>query len=257
MRKLWTGRMGGNASEAAEPPGCVAQVCSPRNVKIRPRSVPSPYACSVETAMASQVYRSRKSWEAASLTAAAVAGEVRIWAIRSASCSTLPGSNSSPASVPRRSRRDRRCGRRRPAHPAAIASSATMPNGSYSDGITTHPARWSRSRSSSSGTKPASCTMSPTPSTSICVCSSGRYVPRPAMTQRMPGHACAQPPDRAAASTWKPFSYCTRPHATHERFAGADRAGPTVVPTSPGRRRSGRGGPSRTAARIRRSPRCA
>ena len=58
--------------------------------------------------------------------------------------------------------------------PPASASRATMPNGSYSDGMTTHPARWTVSRSWSSGRKPGRSMTSLTPSRSICDCSSGR-----------------------------------------------------------------------------------
>jgi hypothetical protein len=54
------------------------------------------------------------------------------------------------------------------------ASRATMPNGSYSDGMTTTPARCTRSRRRSSDKKPGRSIRSLTPSRSICDCSSGR-----------------------------------------------------------------------------------
>jgi hypothetical protein len=116
--------------------------------------------------------------------------------------------------------------------PEAIASRATIPNGSYSEGITTHPARCSIERSSSSGTNPASVTRSLTPSMSTCVCSSARYEPRPAITQRTSGTRRSR---RAIActSTWKPFSYCTRPQlSTSASRAGAVLTGGAHSPGS-------------------------
>ena len=123
--------------------------------------------------------------------------------------------------------------------PAAIASSATMPNGSYSDGITTHPARWSRSRSSSSGTKPGEL-HDVADALDVDLHLQFRQVRATAgddaADARARGGAAAP---IGAASTWKPFSYCTRPHASTSGSRGLIGAGRRWRPHRRCRRRSG------------------
>ena len=68
-----------------------------------------------------------------------------------ASSSALPGSNSMPAPVPSSSSASPPVRAAMSGAPPARVSRATMPNGSYSDGITTQPARWIVSRSFTSG----------------------------------------------------------------------------------------------------------
>ena len=94
--------------------------------------------------------------------------------MHAASSAALPGSNSRPAPVPSTSSASPPVRATTSGAPPASASRATMPNGSYSDGMTTQPARWTVSRSWSSGRKPGRSTRSLTPSRSICDCSSGR-----------------------------------------------------------------------------------
>ena len=72
-----------------------------------------------------------------------------------------------------------------------------MPNGSYSDGITTQPARCSSARSSSSGTNPASWTMSLTPSMSIWRLQLGEVAAAPGDDAADAGHPVAQVADRS------------------------------------------------------------
>ena len=74
--------------------------------------------------------------------------------MHAASSAGLPGSNSRPAPVPSMSSASPPVRATTSGAPPASASRATIPNGSYSDGMTTHPARWTVSRSRSSGRKP-------------------------------------------------------------------------------------------------------
>ena len=62
--------------------------------------------------------------------------------MHAASSAALPGSNSRPAPVPSTSSARPPVRATTSGAPPASASRATMPNGSYSDGMTTHPARW-------------------------------------------------------------------------------------------------------------------
>ena len=81
-------------------------------------------------------------------------GSPRTRSMQAASSSALPGSNSRPAPVPAISSASPPVRAAISGAPPASASRATIPNGSYSDGMTTQPARWTRSRSLTSGTKP-------------------------------------------------------------------------------------------------------
>ncbi|MEZ5249266.1 MAG: hypothetical protein R2713_08660 [Ilumatobacteraceae bacterium] len=85
----------------------------------------------------------------------------------------MPGSNNSPAPVPST------ISARPPVRativgaPAAMPSSATMPNGSYNDGMITHPALQDPAQVVV-GDEPGEVDHVGDPSTSICDCSSGR-----------------------------------------------------------------------------------
>ena len=94
-----------------------------------------------------------------------------------------------------------------------------MPNGSYSDGMTTTPARWaSGAELARRGRSRAGRRCRSRPRRRSATAGRAGSCPRPAITPR----TCGTAPRTSCierASTWKPFSYCTLPQDSDERLA--------------------------------------
>ena len=104
--------------------------------------------------------------------------------------------------------------------PEAIASRATSPNGSYSDGTTHRSAIRYRECSTSSPAQPTNEPCSISPSRSAWAFSSASAIPDPATRNRTP-------PSRsisrgiASSARWNPFSYTSRPTSSTSFSSGA------------------------------------
>ena len=106
---------------------------------------------------------------------------------------------------------------------AGQPSRATMPNGSYSDGMTTHPARWTSVAQLVVGQEAGQVDDVADALQVDLRLQLGQVAAAAGDDAADPGHAVAQQRAIARASTWKPFSYCTRPHVntSGSRLPGA------------------------------------